>query len=246
MTKYTDKATEFVQTLIDAHESGGSNIGGGIKVGTFADLQDLIDDASSGDTIVLNKDYKYDSTTDSNFTSGIEINNDLTIIGNGHIIDGNNSKRAFYIQDYIVNLYDLRIQNCDSNGNGGAIFIYSGATVYISNVQFINNNATNYGDGGAIFIDYDATVKINNTQFNKNIANHYGGAISIDVANVTLENLSFRDNTASSYANIKSHDTITVYDCIIPNIATSCYNVSNITTESLYDSIEGLEEDMLR
>lgn len=26
MTKYTDKATEFVQTLIDAHESGGSNI----------------------------------------------------------------------------------------------------------------------------------------------------------------------------------------------------------------------------
>ena len=242
-----------IKTVNNESLLGSGNIiiqGGGIEVGTFTDLQTLITNATapSGQIpiIILDKDYKYNNTTDSSLTDGIVINKNITIIGNGHIIDGNNSKRAFYISgQYTFNLSDIRIQNCNESYGGGAIYANS-ATININNIQFTNNTTTGtYGYGGAIYARNGASVNINNTIFDKNSATEYsGGAIHINGI-LSMINCSFKNNTATNYANIYSNNTVTVYDCIIPNINTSCYNVSNITTESLYDAIEGLEEDML-
>lgn len=257
----TNIATINNQSLLN-----GGNItiqGGGVEVGTFTDLETLITSASSGSILILDKDYKYDNTTDSSLVNGINIVDNITIIGNGHIIDGNNTARAFYIyNNSTVNLYDLRIQNCyNSVGDGGAIEI-DDATVNINNTQFTNNTTTYRGgaidvengaiininnatfnqntsrEGGAIYTD-DVTVNINNTQFINNTTtgtNDIGGAIYTSDA-LNMINCSFKDNTASSYGDIYSYDAVTVYNCIIHNITTSCHNVTNITTELVADMI---------
>ena len=244
----------------------GQNTQGSTSPGTFTDLQALITNATAPNgqipIIILNKDYKYDSTTDSSLTSGITTSKDITIIGNGHVIDGNNSKRTFYINgQYTINLYDLRIQNCSGN-YGGAIYANTGAMVNINNTTFNQNNATTSGGaiyansatvninntqftnniadtrGGAINTWSDATININNTTFNQHTATDYGGAIYANSsATVTMKNSSFQNNTASNYVNIYSYNAITIYKCTIPNIATSCYNVTNITIESLVNMI---------
>ena len=254
------EGNDDLSTVIDmaANQINSSSGDITIEIGTFTDLYTLITNTttSSGQIpiIILDKDYQYDSTTDSSLTNGIEITKDIIIIGNGHIIDGNNTKRAFYIYgQHTVNLYDLRIQNCNEN-YGGAIYVMN-ATININNTQFTNNTSSEtYGDGGAIHIENNATVNITNSTFNKNNAD-YGGAIyatssaTININNtqftnntatsggaiyswsgvtLNIRNSSFTDNTANSYANIYSNSEISVYDCIISNIATSCYNVTNI------------------
>lgn len=236
MQEYFYTKEEIDQMLLD------------FDIGSFTDLQTLITSASSGNTLILDKNYKYDSTTDSSLTNGIEITKDITIIGNGYIIDGNNSQRAFYINgQYTFNLSDVRIQNCSGN-NGGAIYAWR-STVNINNITFNQNTATVDGgaidtgadcnltitnctfnqntarEGGAIYNNH-GTLNVTNCTFNQNTANH-GGAMCSDGA-LTMIDCTFEDNVANmSYANIYSNNEITVYDCIIPDISTSCYNVTN-------------------
>ena len=59
--------------------------------GTFAALNTKV--SSGGNSIKLENNYTYSSSTDSNYRNGIVINNDLEIDGQGHTIDGmSNSK----------------------------------------------------------------------------------------------------------------------------------------------------------
>lgn len=235
--------------------NGGDLVVGGVSTGTFTDLQSLITSASSGDVITLDKDYKYDSTTDSSLTNGVVIDKTITIQGNGHIIDGNNTQRAFYMNDQsdkILTLDDLRIQNCSAN-NGGAIRAYN-AQVNINNTNFTHNNA-NTGDGyggviwtynsqininntninnnnakvygGAIYASTNSTVNITNTTFNKNTATTSGGAIRTYNSQLIMKESIVKNNTASSYGNIYCGTATIIYDCDINDISTTCYNVTN-------------------
>ena len=177
-------------------------------IGSFTDLQTLINNATapSGQTpvIILDKDYKYDSTTDSSLTNGITISKNITIIGNGHIIDGNSTK-AFYIYgQYTFNLFDVRIQNCSTTG-GAPIYARSSATVNINNTQFNQNTATGstavgiYGYGGAIYIRDNCNLTITNCTFNQNTVEYgFGGAIyTRDNCNLTITNCTFTNNNAN-------------------------------------------------
>ena len=62
--------------------------------GTFTALQSKIDQASGGSTIDLTMDYKYD---DNFKTTGIYIDKDITINGNGHVIDAMGKSRILMI-----------------------------------------------------------------------------------------------------------------------------------------------------
>lgn len=205
----------------------GGDLKVGASVGTFSDLQELISDANDGGTIILDKDYKFDSSTDGNIVTGIPISKNITLIGNGHIIDGNNTKRAFYISgQYTFNLSDVRIQNCNSSSNsGGAIDTTLNVTINITNTTFNYNNADTYG--GAIFIGRDCNLTMTNCIFNQNNANTSGGAIYVSMGTITMKDSSFKNNTANNYANIYCTSTTTVYNCDINNISTTCYNVTN-------------------
>lgn len=194
--------------------------------GTFTDLQTLITNASSGDTIVLDKDYKYNSTTDSSLTNGIVINKTITIIGNGHIIDGNNTKRAFYCNgNYTLELNDLKIQNC-TGSSGGAIDAMNNSQVNINNTTLNNNTADN---GGAIHAIWNSQINMNNTNINNNNATNYGGAIYVwSNSQLTIKESIIKNNTATNnYANIYCSTATTVYNCDINDISTTCYNVTN-------------------
>jgi len=153
-------------------------------VGTFTELQTLITNATapSGEVpiIILDKDYKYDSTTDSSLTNGISITKNITIIGNGHIIDGNNSTRAFLGQARCIwELNDLTIQNCAiEEGNGGAICLTNNNNSTINNCILKNNNSTY--SGGAIYANDDCILNITDCTFDSNtVEDGMGGALYV-------------------------------------------------------------------
>ena len=60
--------------------------------GTFTTLQEKINNAPAGSTITLENDYTYNEGFG---TDGILITKDLTINGNGHIINGLSKSRIF-------------------------------------------------------------------------------------------------------------------------------------------------------
>ena len=91
--------------------------------GTFSSLQSKINNASSGSTITLDRDYSYDENLKSN---GIIIDKDLTINGNGHKLDGKSKSRMFiilygFMGNYRVTLNNIHFVNGYTPYDGGAI-----------------------------------------------------------------------------------------------------------------------------
>ena len=113
---------------------------------SFSDLEKLIDDAKSGSTIVLDRDYINDDYDDD----GIKIKKDITIDGQGHTLDGNYKSRIFRVSDdYKIVFKDIifaRGQVHDGYSDpedwrGGAINGYCTAI----NCYFTDNRATGWG-----------------------------------------------------------------------------------------------------
>ena len=204
-----------------------------MNCGTFTELQSLITPADPNDTIILNKDYKYNASTDSSLAEGIVIDKNLTIIGNGHILDGNENTRIFILDggtsstNIIVNITELNfingyVMNHDGNDDGGAIYAPRYNIINISNCNFYNNGTSH---GGAIHCNSLSTII--NCNFYHNMAN-MGGAIycvSSDTS-ITIANCIFKENSAETdrdnnilgtdiYANTSS--TMTIYNCDTSN-----------------------------
>lgn len=138
--------------------------------GTFSELQKMIDNASAGDTITLEKNYVYDEGFNK---GGIVIGKDLTINGNGHTINGLSKSRILLVH------YGILKHN----------------KVVLNNISFKNGNTGNYG--GAIFNFGDLTV--NKCTFKNNYANIAAGAIgSVGVLN--CKNSVFKQNSAKGDA----------------------------------------------
>ena len=143
--------------------------------GTFTALQSKIYSADKGSTINLTRDYKYND--DFNNIKGIFINKDITINGNGHVIDGLGKSRIFNINYGIglffnkVTLNNINFKNGKANIYGGAILNFADLT--INNCYFSNNNAGTAG--GAVNSLGALTLK--NSVFNKNSAGGDAGAV---------------------------------------------------------------------
>lgn len=138
--------------------------------GTFTALQNKINNASAGDVITLDRDYTYDEGFS---TSGIIINKDLTINGNGHTLNGLSKSRIFNVIFGVL-----------KNNN-----------VVLNNIKFVNGNTKLYG--GAIF-NY-ANLTVNNCVFTKNHADNCGGAIN-SVGYLVCNGCTFNKNTANGDA----------------------------------------------
>ena len=197
------------------------------KPGTLAELNQTIN-SNDDNTIYLTKDYKYeypdwkkDYSGDFRFYDGIVINRALTIYGNGHTIDGDNSSRLFNIKHTWVIFHDIIFKSGFSYWDGGAIYTdnpyeinytainctfkdnmaeWGGAMLggYAINSTFINNYANR--DGGAI-LDGKAT----NCTFKNNRAS-CGGAMAAScschwnfIPMIAAENCVFENNTALHY-----------------------------------------------
>lgn len=134
--------------------------------GTFTSLQEKINYAEEGSTISLDKDYTYDEGFN---TTGILIDKNLTINGNGHTLNGLSKSRILFI------MFGIKDNN----------------KVVLNNIKFINGKTGLYG--GAIFNFGDLTV--NKCTFKNNYAKYCGGAIN-SVGSLNLKNSVFIKNTA--------------------------------------------------
>ena len=143
--------------------------------GTFTSLQLKVLTASAGSTINLSNDYKYNSGF--RLTTGVFINKDITIDGNGHTIDGMGQSRIFNInygdglKFHKVTLKNINFKNGNAKIYGGAILNFADLTV--DHCTFTNNNANTAG--GAINSLGALTLK--NSAFNKNSAGGDAGAV---------------------------------------------------------------------
>ena len=106
-----------------------------VKNATFDFLQNLIDKTPEGEELVLTKDFVY-SESDT-ITDGIKINKNITINGNGHIIDANGQTRIFNINASEVNIKGITFENA-KNVPGSVAYIAKG-DVKINQCIFLNN-----------------------------------------------------------------------------------------------------------
>ena len=220
--------------------------------GTFTALQNKINNASDGSTIILENDYAYDKGFK---TSGINISKPLTIDGNGHTIDAKESSRIFKCFDNKIILKNINFYNAKYKFEGGAI--HNEANLEIYNCNFINN-CVYYNDyytytdvdrisGGAIYSTNN--LILSNCKFDSNSADQawfaaFGGALSCN-GNVEITNCIFNKNDAgNAYGNggdggaIYNKGNLNVYKSKFTNNygddGSAIYN--NLGTLNLYDS----------
>ena len=217
-----------------------------IDNGTFTALQAKIDSASDGATIDLERDYAYDDGFKS--TSGVFINKDLTINGNGHTIDGLSKSRIFninygsFLKWNHVTFKNITFKNGIANIYGGAILSFGCLTV--EDCNFISNNAGTAG--GAI--NSLGSLDLKNSKFDKNAAGGNAGAVfslTLIKGNLFYANY-FESKPASEDGNLIftlammaiQHGMDSISNCVFTNnIANgngggAVYAFSNITISS--------------
>ncbi len=160
---------------------------------TFTDLDNDINSNNNSD-IYLNNDYTFNSDSDTNFTEGIIISRQVTIWGNGHVLNGNNAARIFTAEASAA-FRDITFINGKTYNNGGAIDANSIA-LYVSG----------YRDYPDQFLSINGTPQAVNCTFIGNSAG-YGGATS----DVDCINCSFINNTA--YYNSGAGNAASYVNC---------------------------------
>jgi len=158
---------------------------------TFTDLNATINNNRDSE-VYLSGNYAYNPDVDSDLINGIVINRDVTIHGNGAILNGMNTARMFNVVNGNVVFHDMTFVNGYSKDDGGAI--YGSCTAV--NCTFNNNSVVDISysftqtiyliDGGAMYMGTAV-----NCTFNQNSASGKGGAIY----NGTAYNCTFNNNT---------------------------------------------------
>ena len=93
------------------------------------------------------------------------------------------------------NFHDNEAINTTDSGLGGAILLWDGAPVTVSNSSFSNNKAVRAG--GAIFVTANSTLTLKeNTSVTGNTAVEFGGAMQNN-GTITLTNVTFTSNAAT-------------------------------------------------
>lgn len=116
--------------------------------GNFDELSEKIQNTSEGETLVLDKDYKYANGSNK----GIIISKSITIDGDGHTIDGNR--------------HDMDINS------SSRIFNITADNVILKNINFINGNALGRYDnldcGGGVIYWYGSNGQVLSCNFSNN------------------------------------------------------------------------------
>jgi len=116
--------------------------------GTFTDLANIIANADSFTTTVLDGDYTYNEEFDSDLVNGIVIDKEIILDGNGSTISGNGLSRIFNITGGDIILHDTTLRDAVAS-YGGAVYVDEEGEFTGYNVNFINNTAVYRG--GAIY-----------------------------------------------------------------------------------------------
>lgn len=172
--------------------------------GSFEDIQNIIDDAESGDTIILNGKF-----VAKDETSTISINKKLNITStSGAILDGDNLTRIFSLKN--ESQYSSISNLIFVNGKytiGSAVYVTS-KHVLVDNCTFKNNHGT-YNGGGAFATPLDTQASedltIKNCIFTGNWAPTNSGALACFSINFKIINTLFENNYATNNEGRKGY-----------------------------------------
>ena len=162
--------------------------------GDFDILQEMVNNESLS-VINLERDYifnEFDSMTD-----GVIITRNITINGNGHIIDAKGKSRILNVKANNVTIINITFINgmAPPNKDGGAIYWDHADYGNISGCSFVNNSATNRG--GAIYWSNANYTSVSDCSFVNNSATTRGGALYwFDGDYASVSGCSFVDNSA--------------------------------------------------
>ena len=163
---------------------------------TYASIQDAINAANPGDTILL-KDYYYSKG------DPIKINKPLTIISNSMAtMDGKHLSQAFRVYEKAAGTVFKNIKFINGEGNIGSGIVIFAKNVHIENCIFEDNHAN---EGGAVQSEYDlnmaAGLIVDNCQFRRNTAYHpnfeqysVAAALTMFAKDSEVKNSIFEDN----------------------------------------------------
>lgn len=188
-----------------------NQIGGGVFYntrGAFDCLKDLIENSAENSVINLNYDYIYDVNLD-NLAGGIVIDRNMTINGNGHVIDARHKTGIFKINADNVVLNNVTFINAGfvPSSNLGAIEI-NASDVKILDCGFINNSAVN---GGAVYVN-GLDVVIDGCTFINN-SGECGGVIYLFRGNISINKCIFGGNAANSNGVIYCQSNASISNC---------------------------------
>ena len=165
---------------------------------TIDELNHNIKKLSSGDIYNMDRDY-YDDENSKDCEIHICKDN-ITINGNGHIIDGKNKSLLFNISGENVKIYNLTFKNSHYTKNiisekksfkyesTSSLILWQGDNGIISNCKFYNNSALNIG-GAITWIGNNGLI--NNSIFENDTSGIIGGAIYITGSNNTIHDCFF-------------------------------------------------------
>lgn len=137
-------------------------------------------------------------------------------IHNCTVRDSSAKNGLFYVKKSTMKFYDSHFYNSKAVDSAGVINIDKESTVEVDNCIFdkISSTGTKLwfhdeygsGDGGVIVVEKEAkNVVIKNSVFTNCSAKGYGGVLYIDSsATITIDNCTFKSNTAAYGANIYS------------------------------------------
>ena len=169
---------------------------------TLKALSDKIN--AEGSEISLEQDYIYDSSKDAILTNGIEFAKDMTIDGQGHLIDAQNSSNIIRFDDD-TNSYSLTLKNiifANATGINGAAVYFKGNKIEIINCTFINNKADIEGDAVYVANALSDANRIAESVFSENAGSNSVLYLNLDSnANLTLTDSIFISNSAAYNVN---------------------------------------------
>ena len=229
---------------------------------TLDELDSLVNNLHPGDVINITKDYYYSGSGENI----IRITADnVTVNGNGHIINGMNHYLIFNVTGNNVKIYNLTFINAKNTdikvirsskwenityNNGSSVISWYGDEGVLSDCNLFENTAVN---GGALTWMGNKGL-INNCIFINNTASGVGGAIYIAGVNNTISNAVFRDSSSKLTCEAIfigcGYENLNISRCMNNNkIFVIDGNLSSIDVEylhySVYHNIAGENIDLI-
>ena len=188
--------------------------------GTFTQLQECINNATPGSTIDLNMSYAYSDDVDSAYkNAGVVVDKELTINGNGYVLNGSNIAQILKITGNNVIVKNLTIANAFRNTGGAGIY-WTGNDGTVESCTFVdNNNQFMRTDSGlCLYVSGSRNFTVNNSVFktvtlksNSTLRLYASGIYFTNSFNVLVNNTNFSRLTQSFYSS--NCDKVVMTNC---------------------------------
>ena len=186
-------------------------------VKSFTNLSQAVD--KSEVDLNIESDYKFDSSTDKNFTNGIKINinpqGTYTIYGNNHVIDADNKAGVFKFYNGKVIMNNLKITNTNMSS-----IILVNCELHTNNVTFENchdasEGAAIYAENGGYFSSHDKFIN----NYADNGASIFSKVVGKSSSVINIDNSTFISNKPVNWGLIYGYDSlITINNTVFANM----------------------------